>query len=641
MIGYYVFIFLSFLIFRSDSTSFKDRGLIKKDSIIRVYESLDTNNGNIKVIDQINELAYQLHPADYLKSFELAKNSLLLAQKRHYLKGEAEAFHLLGISYDYSENYLIGDQYQNRCIEIAEKIKDTELLARAYNAKGLAAYHLERYEDAHEYYQKALDYLNKISQNHSYKGAVIHNIAALYDKEGKSQMAIKFFDQAIAFNLKNHNDLWLGQNYYEKAIAFRHLSNFKAAIQNSKTSVDYADKVNDDKMIVQNLIFQGSIAIDFGELHKAQSLLDSANQLVIKNHFSKLRLATLKSLSQLAERRNDFKKSLGFEKEYNRLYDSLYNVNRFKQLDEFRTYFDAEQKQKENELLKKLNLNQKIQLENRNYFILAIFLLLSLSVYLAYLIYINSKKIRKSNQVLTHQNEEISTQKLELEELNQLKNKFFSIISHDLRGPLSSLSAMLKLYEDGHMNEEELKIFMRELDYNFVNTSSLVDNLLVWGKSQMQGEVLTKKRINLCQMVDDTISLIKVQHQKKQLKINNHSEFCYAYADAETVSVVIRNLLNNAAKFTPEGGEITVSSKKEDMNIVVCIKDSGVGLNEEQKNEILKRSFHTSVGTNKEKGTGIGLMICQEFIEKNDGKFWLESKKGEGSSFYFSLPLKK
>lgn len=641
MFGFYTFIFLNSLILRSDSTSFKDRGLIKKDSIISIYESLDTNNGDIKVIDQINELAYQLYPADYLKSFELAKSALKLAQKRHYLKGEAEAFHVLGISYYLSENYLIEDQYQDKCIEIAQKIKYLELLARAYNAKGLAAYHLKKYVNAHQYYQKSLAYLNEISLNHSYKGAVIHNIAALFDVEGKSNIAIDYFNQAIAFNIKNHNELWLGQNYYEKAIAYRHLSNFKAAIQNSKTSVDYADKVNDDKMIVQNLIFQGSIAINFGELYKAQLLLDSANQLVSKNHFSKLRLVTLKSLSQLAERRNDFKKSLNFEKEYNRLYDSLYNANRFKQIDEFRTYFDTEQKQKENELLKKLNHNQKIQLENRNYFILSIFLLFSLSVYLAYLIYINSKKIRKSNQVLIQQNEEISNQKSELEELNQLKNKFFSIISHDLRGPLSSLSAMLKLYEEGHMNEEELKIFMRELDNNFVNTSSLVDNLLVWGKSQMQGEVLTKKRINLCQIVDETISLIKVQHQKKQLKINNHSEFCYAYADAETVSVVIRNLLNNAAKFTPEGGEITVSSKKEDMNMVVCIKDDGVGLNEEQKNEILKRSFHTSLGTNKEKGTGIGLMICQEFIEKNGGKFWLESKKGEGSSFYFSLPLKK
>lgn len=641
MIGFYVFIFLSSLVSRSDSTSFKERGLIKKDSIIRAYEALDTNNGNIKVIDEINALAYQLHPADYLKSFELAKNSLKLAQKRHYLKGEAEAFHVLGISYNYSENYLIGNQYQNRCIEIAEKIKDIELLARAYNAKGLAAYHLERYKNAHEYYQKALAYLNEISPNHSYKGAVIHNIAALYDKEGKSKIALKFFDQAIAFNKKNHNDLWLGQNYYEKAIAYRHLSNYEQAIQNSNISIDYSKKVKDDKMMVENLIFQGSIATNFDKFSKAQRLLDKAMSLISNHHLSKLKLNTLKNLSELAERRGSFRKALYYEKEYNHLYDSLYNVNRFKQLDEFRTYFDTEQKQKENELLKKLNLTQKIQLENRNYFILAIFLLLSLSVYLAYLIYINSKRIRKSNLVLVHQNEEINKQKIELEDLNQLKNKFFSIISHDLRGPLSSLSAMLRLYEEGHMNAEELKIFMRELGNNFVNTSSLVDNLLVWGKSQMQGEVLTKKRINICQMVDDTISLIKVQHQKKQLKINNHSAFCYAYADAETVSVVIRNLLNNAAKFTPEGGEITVSSKKEDLNIVICIKDNGVGLNEEQKNDILKRSFHTSVGTNKEKGTGIGLMICQEFIEKNGGEFWLESEKGKGSSFYFSLPLKK
>ena len=132
----------------------------------------------------------------------------------------------------------------------------------------------------------------------------------------------------------------------------------------------------------------------------------------------------LKSFSLLEEKKRNFKSSLDFEKEYNNLYDSLYNVDRYKQLDEFRTYFEAEQKQKENSILKRANLTKEIQLQNKNYFILVVFLLLSLSFYLIYLIHKNSKKLGKNNLKLTKQNREINHQKSELEELNQFKSKF-------------------------------------------------------------------------------------------------------------------------------------------------------------------------------------------------------------------------
>ena len=270
-----------------------------------------------------------------------------------------------------------------------------------------------------------------------------------------------------------------------------------------------------------------------------------------------------------------------------------------------------------------------------------VFLLLSLSFYLIYLIHKNSKKLGKNNLKLIKQNREINHQKSELEELNQFKSKFFSIVSHDLRGPLSSLSGMFKLFEEGQLSEEELKIFMLELGANFKNTSNLVDNILVWGKGQMQGEVLHKKRINLCQICDESISIIKAQYLNKNLNFLNHLSFCYAFADGESISAVMRNLINNAAKFTPNGGEIAISSTKEGDKIVLCINDNGVGLTEEQKEQIFNHEFYSSKGTQNEAGTGLGLMICEEFIHKNGGEFWVESEKGNGSSFYFSVPLKK
>ena len=198
---------------------------------------------------------------------------------------------------------------------------------------------------------------------------------------------------------------------------------------------------------------------------------------------------------------------------------------------------------------------------------------------------------------------------------------------------------MFIFFENSEFDESELRIFMRELENNFKNTSNLVDNLLIWAKSQMQGESLEKKRIDICKITDENISLLKIQHKCKNLKFSNHLESCFAYADEETMNVVIRNLLNNACKFTPDGGEITIRSKKDELKLIVCIKDTGVGMTEEQIKQVANHQFYTTRGTKSEKGTGLGLMLFDEFIKKNNGEFCIESEKGKGSSFYFSLPL--
>nr|MBC7611718.1 tetratricopeptide repeat-containing sensor histidine kinase [Pseudopedobacter sp.] len=624
-----------------DTIIFKDQGTIKKDSILKVYDRLDTNNGNNLIINQINELAYEIHPSDYIKSFQFAKKSLELAQKSHYKKGEAEAFHIIGISFNYSENYVIANEYQDRCISIAKKINDKELIARAYNAKALSFYRLNDFKKAHHYYDLSITYLNQITPHHPFKGAVIHNIAALFDKEGKSNIAINYFDRAISYNERYHNQLWLGQNYYERAIAYMHISDYRSALSSSNQSLALSEKFLDLRITVNNLNFQADFYSNFNDFYKSERILKRALSIVKVHNFPKLKLKVLKSFSLLEEKKKNFKSSLVFEKEYNNLYDSLYNVDRYKQLDEFRTYFEAEQTQKENTVLKRANLTKELQLQNKNYFILVVFLLLSLSFYLIYLIYKNSKKLGKNNLKLTKQNREINHQKSELEELNHFKSKFFSIISHDLRGPLSSLSGMFRLFEEGHLTDEELNIFMLELGTNFKNTSNLVDNLLVWGKSQMQGEVLCKKRINLSQICDESISIIASQYLNKNLKFSNNLLFNYAFADVESISAVIRNLINNAAKFTPKGGEIAISSAKRGDKVILCIKDNGVGLTHEQKEQIFNHEFYSSKGTQNESGTGLGLMICEEFIHKNGGEFWVESEKSKGSSFYFSVPLKK
>lgn len=625
------------LVFINSDSSVKDKGRIEKDSLLKVYEQIQNKPYEIKLVDEINSIATKIYPSDYLKSFEIAKKALILSQKSNYQKGKAEAFHILGISFNYNENYDIANQYQDQSIKIAAVIDDKELLSRAYNAKGLAQFSLNNFDQSQQFFNIALYNIRRIKVKHQLEGVILHNIAALLDKEGKSEKAILMYNQAIEINKLNRNKLCLGQNYYEKAIALKNLLKYNEAIKLSKMAFQISGEIDDVRLMVNNLNFIANIHINFDEFKKAEELLNTGSKLSIANKLTKTRLQIIKSQSLLAEKQQKFKQAIEFQKSYNLLYDSVYNADRFKQLDEFRSFFEAEQKQNTN--LLESNLSQEIKIQNKNYLIFLIFLLLSLSIYLTYLIYKNSRKIGRSNQVLIKQYEEINFHKLELEELNQLKNKFFSIISHDLRSPLLSLKGMFIFFENSEFNENELRIFMQELENNFKNTSNLVDNLLIWAKSQMQGERLEKKRINICEITDENISLLKIQHKNKKLKFSNHLEFCYAYADEETMKVVIRNLLNNACKFTPDGGEITISAKKDKLKLIICIKDTGVGMTKEQIKQVSKYQFYSTKGTKSEKGTGLGLMLCDEFIKKNNGEFCIESEEGKGSSFYFSLPL--
>lgn len=641
MIGANILIFLiGILSFNTDSMVFKDQGSINKDSIIAVYENISEKGEDIATIDKINLLAYEIHPEDYLKSFEFAKKSLQLSLKINYLRGQAEAMHILGIAYNYSENYTIASEYQDKCIAIAGKIKDNALMARAYNAKGLGAYRQNYFKESHHYFDIAIEFIDKAKDSY-FSSAIIHNIATLLDKEGQSQASIPYFKKAINLNQKNNNQLWLSQDYYELAIAQLHLSDYQQAINTSKQSLAIAEKIGNYRLVVSNMNLMARVHINFDEFKKAQDLLDKAIIIAEEKKFTKIRLEVLRYLSSLYEKKNDFKAAFKNEKRYNTLYDSLYNVARYKQLDEFRTYYESEQKQKENAVLKKANLNNEIIIQNKNYLIFATGVLFILTIYLLWLTLKNNKRIDRSNFALIKQNEAINKQKGELEELDQLKNKFFSIIAHDLRGPLSSLKAMFGFYNKAQLDEQELKLFMNELEKNVNNSSSLLENLLMWGKSQMQGEILNKQRINICKLVDETNSLLSEQYKEKKIVLSNHLEFCYAYADEESIRMVIRNLLNNAAKFSPEGGEITINSKNENQKLIVCVSDHGIGMDESQIAEIFNYQFYSTNGTKNEKGSGLGLMLSEEFIKKNGGDFWIESKKGEGSSFFFTLPLLK
>jgi signal transduction histidine kinase len=232
----------------------------------------------------------------------------------------------------------------------------------------------------------------------------------------------------------------------------------------------------------------------------------------------------------------------------------------------------------------------------------------------------------------------------ELKELNATKDKFFGIIAHDLKNPLSSLigaSELLINYVNQLDKDNILNISML-LHGSAQQGYALLENLLEWSMTQTGKLEFYPKKIILNEVIKDVISIFKTQATNKnvdlQCKINGILE---AEIDKNLISSVLRNLLSNAIKFTPKNGKVFIHAHKVHENIEISVKDTGIGIPENIGNNIFRIDVkYTREGTEQEKGTGLGLLLCREFIERHGGKIWVESKLGEGSEFKFTIPYK-
>ncbi len=229
-----------------------------------------------------------------------------------------------------------------------------------------------------------------------------------------------------------------------------------------------------------------------------------------------------------------------------------------------------------------------------------------------------------------------------LSQLNQVKNKLFSVVSHDLRNPLATMQSFLKLITEHHekMSEEERKKLFFQAQQSLDNLNVLLYNLLQWSKSQMNLLQFRQDKLNVKSIIDGAVQLEQLHTHMKEVKVKiNVDETLAAHADKDMVEFIIRNLLSNAIKFSHRNSEIEIKAFPENENIKIEIIDTGVGMNEVKIKKLMENNTPISRrGTEKEKGTGLGLLISKEFIEKNGGYLQIESEPGKGSIFSFIIP---
>ena len=373
-----------------------------------------------------------------------------------------------------------------------------------------------------------------------------------------------------------------------------------------------------------NSVKQSTAYIKLAEAYAMLHRVDSAEYYLGKAMnspliYEEIRIRNHYIRSLMESTKGDHRSAMESFKKYHHLTDSLHKAQKTADIARMKNWYVLEQKDLENELLQQEKQTQQRWIWILSGMLVVIFALFALSIYF----------YRKSTE-----------KNLELKKLNTVKDKLFSVVAHDLRSPMGALISILKMANKNMLDAETQAQLFKDISRRVDETYGLLENLLRWAKSQMQGMVPAPVCFNAQEASLAVTDAIQYIAGSKNIALNNYIENHQVFADRDMFYAVVRNLTMNAIKYTSAVGEVTLASEISDNMLVISVKDNGTGMPQEVQDKLFKLSeTHSRRGTNNESGTGLGLVLCADFAKANSGNIWFTSKEGEGSTFYFSIPL--
>jgi signal transduction histidine kinase len=309
----------------------------------------------------------------------------------------------------------------------------------------------------------------------------------------------------------------------------------------------------------------------------------------------------------------------------------LYNTDTKNKITELEADYQIEKK---NISLVKQEAETNKQKNQRNIFIL---IALGTAILLGTLAFFY-RRIKQNNALLQQKNIQINKQKNELQTLNHVKDRLFSIISHDLRNPLVTLKSYLTLSDNHTLTEEKKEAFKKQTNQAVSQTSSMLDNLLVWANMQIKNTNPAITTIELEDCIDDAIGAARAQATQKNISFIKNIEVANAASDFTILEIALRNIITNAVKYSNATSEIKISTNKNNDYTFISIKDEGVGMTKEKIEELLHSDIESTTGTQGEKGSGLGLFLVKEVLQKINANLVIESEVRKGSNFIIQLP---
>lgn len=592
-------------------------------------------------------------PGSPTRSLAYSIKAMKLASQHDNKNGLALAYNRMGIAYHVSGNMREASRYLYKSLDLRERIGDSVGMSSSYNNVAIILNQSGDPEGAIKLYNKSIRISAALGDTADI-ARTYHNLGELYLKLKKYEDALYFAKKSIALKelIKAENTLFNTLNI--TGTIYRLKGDWKKAIPYHQHALKIAAKTGsglDDALSLNNLVLAYIDGKNYAEaLPLAQRSLKIASDL---NALSEINQAAT-NLNVLYTKIGDFKKAHTYLVMHLQYKDSIQNSAINAEMHQLQLAYEKTHAEKEN-LLLKAERNLKDEQLERNKVIQIFIIVLLLTALVAAFVFFrgkqrlhlvnrllleNSNTLSSQKEALTKQATLLQVQKQELERLHAVKDRLFSVIAHDLKGPLASLQGLLKLAAMGAVPEAKFKSFMSTLATSQQNALWLLDNLLVWAKSQMQGFSFVAVESSLYDLAQENIILLQPQAQQKGISlVNTISEDTIVLVDTETVKLIFRNLISNAIKFCKSGESVTLAAQQQGEMLLVSVKDTGIGIKKEVLAKLFSNTNYSSNGTANEKGSGLGLTLCKEFVQQNGGTIWVESEAGIGSTFYFTLPL--
>ncbi|WP_299444240.1 tetratricopeptide repeat protein [uncultured Aquimarina sp.] len=504
-----------------------------------------------------------------------------------------------------------------------EKVKDGLVLSSTYNNMANIYSDIDDFELAEKYYKKSIALKKK--HNSKKLGASLNNLALVYIAQKRMDSAEVLTKESLKISKRNKSTL-------SESLAYNRLASLaldKKEYQKSKkyydSSYNAALKAQNKKVAANVKQQLALIAIKLKNYEEAETLLRDARKELIKLKTTPLLLTNYQYSASLDSARNNFTGAFNWQKKYQEIADQNSSNETVEKITQAEARFKSELDQ-----LKLLEAQEKRELQTKEeLFRYRIFTFISLGVSILILVFlIFFIKTRRERKRYIK----------ELNESNQVKNKLFSIISHDLKNEIHGLDGTLNLLKENAISTEEFQEIVPLLANRTHQTSIMLNNLLNWSKSQMKELNVKPTEFNIEDVIHSKFTFFEPKAELKDIKLNNQLDPTMVFADKDMFSIVSQNLIANAIKFCNPGDSITLLSKEKEEHYEICFQDTGVGIPEENLGRLFAEDTFTTEGTQQETGTGLGLRICKELIELNEGEINVKSILGEGSTFCITLP---
>ncbi len=605
------------------------------------------------------------HKGDYAKAFSYYQEAAGVYKKLNMQRGLSNCklgiATIYGMKGDYAEALIFFQDALNGL----DPINDSEIISSCYTNIGIVHKKLKNYELALNYYEQALR-IDSMRHDEYGIGQVLLNMGGIHLALKDYNKAKRCFIEALAIKQKNGHGMSIGICLTNLGVLYDEQQHWDSAYYFYQRSIKFNHEIGNLKSLAVGLNSLGRLFLDRTIQKKQRLLHDDANDSSLFYLDSALNLSrqigllsievlVVKNLSLFYEVQGKLLKSLDNRKLAELLRDSLMGMEKMKAVEQLEAQYQFRNKMLEIEALKKDRQIAQDKIDHQRILIWSFAVIAIIILGLLLFIYrlfheknTANKKLKSTNKLVSQTNEELKTQRdaiekyaQELEKINATRDQLYSIIAHDLKSPFNALlgfSDML-LADWNSTSEKERTEMIQIINKSAAENYSLVLNLLEWSRFQSGKVIMNAAELDVNSFLNTIKAQLSTSADLKSIALRFFAENeLVVKTDEPMLATVLRNLISNAIKFTPQHGEVSVSALKDEGCVIFRVKDSGMGMTEQQQRDVFgKDTMNSSQGTEGETGSGLGLKICREFVEKLGGTLSLESKVNEGSSFSIRL----